>query len=149
MFIQLLSSQRINSQGKSSPLNVLSCCRDDVASSSTFTLEDSAICLTSEQSTVDVDIDRDDGSILDVYLVRCIFDHFGLTLKSIFLIIFFTTLSSEFMLISVTKIWMLKKINKSRWQQSELLQRSDGVTFRQPYFEIEQFLRLFQFLHPF
>ncbi|XP_012716805.2 phosphatidylinositol 4-phosphate 5-kinase type-1 beta [Fundulus heteroclitus] len=42
--------------------------RDDVASSSTFTLEDSAICLTSEQSTVDVDIDRDDGSILDVYL---------------------------------------------------------------------------------
>ncbi|MEQ2237380.1 hypothetical protein ILYODFUR_022548 [Ilyodon furcidens] len=42
--------------------------RDDVASSSTFTLEDSAICLTSEQSTVDVDIDRDDGSVLDVYL---------------------------------------------------------------------------------
>uniref|UniRef100_A0A087YJ40 Phosphatidylinositol-4-phosphate 5-kinase, type I, beta b n=1 Tax=Poecilia formosa TaxID=48698 RepID=A0A087YJ40_POEFO len=41
---------------------------DDVASSSTFTLEDSAICLTSEQSTVDVDIDRDDGSVLDVYL---------------------------------------------------------------------------------
>uniref|UniRef100_A0A3B5MFT3 PIPK domain-containing protein n=1 Tax=Xiphophorus couchianus TaxID=32473 RepID=A0A3B5MFT3_9TELE len=88
VFIQLLSSQRINSQGKSSPLNVLSCCRDDVASSSTFTLEDSAICLTSEQSTVDVDIDRDDGSVLDVYLVRCIFDHFGLTLKSIFLIFF-------------------------------------------------------------
>uniref|UniRef100_A0A3B5PU38 Phosphatidylinositol-4-phosphate 5-kinase, type I, beta b n=1 Tax=Xiphophorus maculatus TaxID=8083 RepID=A0A3B5PU38_XIPMA len=89
VFIQLLSSQRINSQGKSSPLNVLSCCRDDVASSSTFTLEDSAICLTSEQSTVDVDIDRDDGSVLDVYLVRCIFDHFGLTLKSIFLIFFY------------------------------------------------------------
>uniref|UniRef100_A0A3B5QEU6 Phosphatidylinositol-4-phosphate 5-kinase, type I, beta b n=2 Tax=Xiphophorus maculatus TaxID=8083 RepID=A0A3B5QEU6_XIPMA len=63
--------------------------RDDVASSSTFTLEDSAICLTSEQSTVDVDIDRDDGSVLDVYLVRCIFDHFGLTLKSIFLIFFY------------------------------------------------------------
>uniref|UniRef100_A0AAQ5ZRV7 PIPK domain-containing protein n=1 Tax=Amphiprion ocellaris TaxID=80972 RepID=A0AAQ5ZRV7_AMPOC len=41
----------------------------DVASSSTFTLEDSAICLTSEQSTMDVDIDRDDGSVLDVYLV--------------------------------------------------------------------------------
>lgn len=46
------------------------CSRDDVASNSTFTLEDSAICLTSEQSTVDVDIDRDDGSVLDVYLVR-------------------------------------------------------------------------------
>ena len=46
--------------------------RDDMASSSTFTLEDSAICLTSEQSTmdVDVDMDRDDGSVLDVYLVR-------------------------------------------------------------------------------
>lgn len=44
--------------------------REDVASSSTFTLEDSAICLTSEQSTMDVDIDRDDGSVLDVYLVR-------------------------------------------------------------------------------
>lgn len=44
--------------------------RDDVASNSTFTLEDSAICLTSEQSTVDADIDRDDGSVLDVYLVR-------------------------------------------------------------------------------
>ncbi|XP_067378401.1 phosphatidylinositol 4-phosphate 5-kinase type-1 beta isoform X1 [Channa argus] len=42
--------------------------RDDIASSSTFTLEDSAICLTSEQSTMDVDIDRDDGSVLDVYL---------------------------------------------------------------------------------
>ncbi|XP_076007200.1 phosphatidylinositol 4-phosphate 5-kinase type-1 beta [Genypterus blacodes] len=42
--------------------------RDDLASSSTFTLEDSAICLTSEQSTMDVDIDRDDGSVLDVYL---------------------------------------------------------------------------------
>ncbi|XP_011614169.1 phosphatidylinositol 4-phosphate 5-kinase type-1 beta isoform X1 [Takifugu rubripes] len=42
--------------------------RDDVASNSTFTLEDSAICLTSEQSTVDADIDRDDGSVLDVYL---------------------------------------------------------------------------------
>ncbi|KAI3372512.1 hypothetical protein L3Q82_022991, partial [Scortum barcoo] len=46
--------------------------RDDVASSSTFTLEDSAICLTSEQSTMDVDIDRDDGSVLDVYLVSCL-----------------------------------------------------------------------------
>lgn len=45
------------------------CGREDVASSSTFTLEDSAICLTSEQSTMDVDIDRDDGSVLDVYLV--------------------------------------------------------------------------------
>ncbi|KAJ4919247.1 hypothetical protein JOQ06_019455 [Pogonophryne albipinna] len=43
--------------------------RDDAASSSTFTLEDSAICLTSEQSTMDVDLDRDDGSVLDVYLV--------------------------------------------------------------------------------
>uniref|UniRef100_A0A8C5I9K9 Phosphatidylinositol 4-phosphate 5-kinase type-1 beta-like n=1 Tax=Gouania willdenowi TaxID=441366 RepID=A0A8C5I9K9_GOUWI len=42
--------------------------RDDVASSSTFTLEDSAICLTSEQSTMDVDLNRDDGSVLDVYL---------------------------------------------------------------------------------
>ncbi|XP_030215470.1 phosphatidylinositol 4-phosphate 5-kinase type-1 beta [Gadus morhua] len=42
--------------------------RDDLASSSTFTLEDSAICLTSEQSTLDVDVDRDDGSVLDVYL---------------------------------------------------------------------------------
>lgn len=42
--------------------------RDDAASSSTFTLEDSAICLTSEQSTMDVDLDRDDGSVLDVYL---------------------------------------------------------------------------------
>ncbi|XP_036383271.1 phosphatidylinositol 4-phosphate 5-kinase type-1 beta isoform X2 [Megalops cyprinoides] len=40
--------------------------RDDLASSSTFTLEDSAICLTSEQSTLDMD--RDDGSVLDVYL---------------------------------------------------------------------------------
>ncbi|KAF6729553.1 Phosphatidylinositol 4-phosphate 5-kinase type-1 beta [Oryzias melastigma] len=40
--------------------------RDDAASSSTFTLEDSAICLTSEQSTVDVD--HDEGSVLDVYL---------------------------------------------------------------------------------
>lgn len=47
------------------------CFREDVASNSTFTLEDSAICLTSEQSTVDVDLDRDDGSVLDVYLVRC------------------------------------------------------------------------------
>ncbi|XP_060893996.1 phosphatidylinositol 4-phosphate 5-kinase type-1 beta isoform X1 [Labrus mixtus] len=42
--------------------------REDVGSSSTFTLEDSAICLNSEQSTMDVDIDRDDGSVLDVYL---------------------------------------------------------------------------------
>ncbi|XP_056276147.1 phosphatidylinositol 4-phosphate 5-kinase type-1 beta isoform X2 [Pseudoliparis swirei] len=42
--------------------------REDAASSSTFTLEDSAICLTSEQSTMDVDMDRDDGSVLDVYL---------------------------------------------------------------------------------
>ncbi|KAM9810921.1 phosphatidylinositol 4-phosphate 5-kinase type-1 beta [Neosynchiropus ocellatus] len=43
--------------------------RDD-ASRSTFTLEDSAICLTSEQSTMmDMDMDRDDGSVLDVYLV--------------------------------------------------------------------------------
>ncbi|XP_016402014.1 phosphatidylinositol 4-phosphate 5-kinase type-1 beta-like [Sinocyclocheilus rhinocerous] len=32
---------------------------------STFTLEDSAICVTSEQSTMD--IDRDDDSVLDVY----------------------------------------------------------------------------------
>uniref|UniRef100_A0A8K9UNS2 PIPK domain-containing protein n=1 Tax=Oncorhynchus mykiss TaxID=8022 RepID=A0A8K9UNS2_ONCMY len=45
--------------------------RDDMASSSTFTLEDSAICLTSEQSTMDVevDMDQDDGSVLDIYLV--------------------------------------------------------------------------------
>lgn len=43
--------------------------RDDMASSSTFTLEDSAICLTSEQSTMDVDMDPDDGSVLDIYLV--------------------------------------------------------------------------------
>lgn len=50
--------------------NAILCFRDDVASNSTFTLEDSAICLTSEQSTVDVDIDRDDVSVLDVYLVR-------------------------------------------------------------------------------
>lgn len=41
-----------------------------MASNSTFTLEDSAICLTSEQSTVDADVERDDGSVLDVYLVR-------------------------------------------------------------------------------
>ncbi|XP_066567295.1 phosphatidylinositol 4-phosphate 5-kinase type-1 beta [Amia ocellicauda] len=40
--------------------------REMMASSSTFTLEDSAICLTSEQSTLD--IDKDDGSVLDVYL---------------------------------------------------------------------------------
>uniref|UniRef100_G3P6J3 PIPK domain-containing protein n=1 Tax=Gasterosteus aculeatus aculeatus TaxID=481459 RepID=G3P6J3_GASAC len=46
--------------------------REDAASSSTFTLEDSAICLTSEHSTVDVDIDRDDGSVLDVYLVSAL-----------------------------------------------------------------------------
>ncbi|XP_068616871.1 phosphatidylinositol 4-phosphate 5-kinase type-1 beta [Brachionichthys hirsutus] len=45
--------------------------RDDIASSSTFTLEDSAIYLTSERSTMemDVDTDRDDGSVLDVYLM--------------------------------------------------------------------------------
>ncbi|KAJ8414955.1 hypothetical protein AAFF_G00024780 [Aldrovandia affinis] len=40
--------------------------RGNLASSSTFTLEDSAICLSSEQSTLD--LDRDDGSVLDVYL---------------------------------------------------------------------------------
>lgn len=42
-----------------------------MASSSTFTLQDSAICLTSEQSTMDVevDMDQDDGSVLDIYLV--------------------------------------------------------------------------------
>ncbi|MBN3274462.1 PI51B kinase, partial [Polyodon spathula] len=34
--------------------------------SSTFTLEDSAICLMSEQSTMEMD--RDDGSVFDVYL---------------------------------------------------------------------------------
>ncbi len=34
---------------------------------STLTLEDSAICLTSEQSTME--IDRDDDSVLDVYFV--------------------------------------------------------------------------------
>uniref|UniRef100_A0A3B3BGT5 Phosphatidylinositol-4-phosphate 5-kinase, type I, beta b n=1 Tax=Oryzias melastigma TaxID=30732 RepID=A0A3B3BGT5_ORYME len=54
---------------KASDLHVRSCFRDDAASSSTFTLEDSAICLTSEQSTVDVD--HDEGSVLDVYLVSC------------------------------------------------------------------------------
>ncbi|XP_028658157.1 phosphatidylinositol 4-phosphate 5-kinase type-1 beta-like isoform X1 [Erpetoichthys calabaricus] len=41
-------------------------CRDMIASSSTFTLEDSAICLTSEQSTLEND--KDDGSVYDVYL---------------------------------------------------------------------------------
>ncbi|XP_039606700.1 phosphatidylinositol 4-phosphate 5-kinase type-1 beta isoform X2 [Polypterus senegalus] len=41
-------------------------CRDMLASSSTFTLEDSAICLTSEQSTLEND--KDDGSVYDVYL---------------------------------------------------------------------------------
>ncbi|XP_066499952.1 phosphatidylinositol 4-phosphate 5-kinase type-1 beta [Hoplias malabaricus] len=40
--------------------------RCDVGSCSTFTLEDSAICLNSEQSTMDMD--RDDGSVLDIYL---------------------------------------------------------------------------------
>ncbi|KAK1174530.1 phosphatidylinositol 4-phosphate 5-kinase type-1 beta-like [Acipenser oxyrinchus oxyrinchus] len=40
--------------------------RDAMASSSTFTLEDSAICLISEQSTMETD--RDDGSVFDVYL---------------------------------------------------------------------------------
>ncbi|XP_064152956.1 phosphatidylinositol 4-phosphate 5-kinase type-1 beta [Anguilla rostrata] len=40
--------------------------RVHLGSSSTFTLEDSAICLTSEQSTLDMD--RDDDSVLDVYL---------------------------------------------------------------------------------
>ncbi|KAK1176236.1 phosphatidylinositol 4-phosphate 5-kinase type-1 beta-like [Acipenser oxyrinchus oxyrinchus] len=40
--------------------------RDTMASSSTFTLEDSAICLISEQSTMETD--RDDGSVFDVYL---------------------------------------------------------------------------------
>lgn len=38
-----------------------------ISSSSTFTLEDSAICLISEQSTMDVD--RDDESVLDAYFV--------------------------------------------------------------------------------
>ncbi|XP_077792041.1 phosphatidylinositol 4-phosphate 5-kinase type-1 beta isoform X6 [Podarcis muralis] len=37
-------------------------------SSSTFTLEDSAICLTSEQSTVETE--NDNASVLDVYLLR-------------------------------------------------------------------------------
>lgn len=54
--------------------SLVSARREDVASSSTFTLEDSAICLTSEQSTMDVDIDRDDGSVLDVYLVSLHFE---------------------------------------------------------------------------
>uniref|UniRef100_A0A8C9RPD0 Phosphatidylinositol-4-phosphate 5-kinase, type I, beta b n=1 Tax=Scleropages formosus TaxID=113540 RepID=A0A8C9RPD0_SCLFO len=40
---------------------------DELAASSTFTLEDSAICVTPEDVTMDVD--RDDGSVLDVYLV--------------------------------------------------------------------------------
>ncbi|XP_018615574.1 phosphatidylinositol 4-phosphate 5-kinase type-1 beta [Scleropages formosus] len=40
--------------------------RDELAASSTFTLEDSAICVTPEDVTMDVD--RDDGSVLDVYL---------------------------------------------------------------------------------
>ncbi|XP_030620668.1 phosphatidylinositol 4-phosphate 5-kinase type-1 beta [Chanos chanos] len=42
--------------------------RNDAGSESMFTLEDSAICLSSEQSTMDMD--RDDGSVLDVYLFR-------------------------------------------------------------------------------
>lgn len=41
--------------------------RYPINSYSNFRLEDSAICLTSEQSTVDMD--RDDGSVLDVYFV--------------------------------------------------------------------------------
>ncbi|KAK6492800.1 phosphatidylinositol 4-phosphate 5-kinase type-1 beta-like [Huso huso] len=41
--------------------------RDTMTSSSTFTLEDSAICLISEQSTMETD--RDDGSVFDVYLL--------------------------------------------------------------------------------
>uniref|UniRef100_A0A3Q2CTA6 Phosphatidylinositol-4-phosphate 5-kinase, type I, beta b n=1 Tax=Cyprinodon variegatus TaxID=28743 RepID=A0A3Q2CTA6_CYPVA len=60
--------------------------RYDIASSSTFTLEDSAICLTSEQSTVDVDIDRDDGSVLDVYLVSYISDPCRVTFRNIYYI---------------------------------------------------------------
>lgn len=51
-----------------------SCCSSDSlllfrfrCACSTFTLEDSAICLTSEQSTMD--IDRDDDSVLDAYFV--------------------------------------------------------------------------------
>ncbi|TNN74284.1 Phosphatidylinositol 4-phosphate 5-kinase type-1 beta [Liparis tanakae] len=49
--------------------------REDAASSSTFTLEDSAICLTSEQSTMDVDIDRDDGekSSFTTFISSCQF----------------------------------------------------------------------------
>ncbi|XP_051964645.1 phosphatidylinositol 4-phosphate 5-kinase type-1 beta-like [Xyrauchen texanus] len=39
--------------------------RCGIVSCSSFTLEDSAICLSSEQSTMD--IDRDDESVLDVY----------------------------------------------------------------------------------
>ncbi|MCI4380650.1 hypothetical protein PGIGA_G00242480 [Pangasianodon gigas] len=39
--------------------------RYPINSYSNFRMEDSAICLTSEQSTVDMD--RDDGSMLDVY----------------------------------------------------------------------------------
>lgn len=62
---------------KASDIQVLFCFRDDAASSSTFTLEDSAICLTSEQSTVDVD--HDEGSDLDVYLVS----YDSVTLKEI------------------------------------------------------------------
>lgn len=38
-------------------------------SSSTFTLEDSAIYLTSEQSTLETE--NDNASVLDVYLVSC------------------------------------------------------------------------------
>uniref|UniRef100_A0A4W4FAF5 PIPK domain-containing protein n=2 Tax=Electrophorus electricus TaxID=8005 RepID=A0A4W4FAF5_ELEEL len=45
-----------------------------ISSCSTFTLEDSAICLTSEQSTVDMD--RDDISVLDIYLVGARGDRF-------------------------------------------------------------------------
>lgn len=41
--------------------------RYPINSYSNFRLEDSAICLTSEQSTVDMD--RDDGSVFDVYFV--------------------------------------------------------------------------------
>ncbi|TRY82432.1 hypothetical protein DNTS_007884 [Danionella cerebrum] len=51
------------------PVLLTDCCLEAKSNQrcacSTFTLEDSAICLTSEQSTMDVD--RDDDSVLDVY----------------------------------------------------------------------------------
>lgn len=46
-----------------------SLCSKGLPSSSTFTLGDSAIYLTSEQSTLEME--NDNASVLDVYLVSC------------------------------------------------------------------------------